>query len=390
MVDWDRVEELRSKGWDWSHIAADEKVGFHADASVRDPGRALRALYHRHRSREGRRDAEQPTRPTRKDVEAKERKWTLPRIGYFLTPFIGLWALIAYLAPSPVGVLIPAIPWLAISLAAAAFILFFGLLRSHDKRWTPVFRTTLIYGIVLGLVVAGFVGITSYVLGCPFLPPASTLVGQPGPGWSKASVSPWQENGLPLVYFYGASWCPFCSAGSWAIYKALSEFGSVTGYTLGFSSLTDTDPGTPEIVLANATVTSSTISWRVNEQVGGPDGTFPGTTDCVEQAYVSAYGDSSIPFLVLNGQYIHAGTPIIDPSLLTSYNYDNTGGSGASTMLSQVQGESGTGWSVISTQAWWIMAFLVVASGVPVGTLASQYHWSSTTQSEVTSYVSQI
>jgi hypothetical protein len=51
MVDWDRVEQLRSKGWDWDQIAEDEKVGFHPDASVHDPGRALRGLYHRQRSR---------------------------------------------------------------------------------------------------------------------------------------------------------------------------------------------------------------------------------------------------------------------------------------------------------------------------------------------------
>jgi hypothetical protein len=41
MVDWDRVEQLRSKGWDWERIAADPKVGFHPEASVHDEiGRA--------------------------------------------------------------------------------------------------------------------------------------------------------------------------------------------------------------------------------------------------------------------------------------------------------------------------------------------------------------
>ena len=44
MVDWDRVEELRGKGWGWDRIADDEDVGFHPEASVTEPGRALRAL----------------------------------------------------------------------------------------------------------------------------------------------------------------------------------------------------------------------------------------------------------------------------------------------------------------------------------------------------------
>jgi hypothetical protein len=389
MVDWDRVEQLRSKGWDWERIAADDRVGFHPDASVRDEGRALRALYHRHRSREGRRDVA-PARPPKKDDTGRERRWTLPRIGYLLMPILGIWALLAYLAPSPVGVLLPAVPWLAIGFAVAAFILLFGLLRTHERRWTPIFRSALITGIVLGLVIAGLVGLTSYVLGCPFLPPSSTLAGQPGPGWAKASVSPWQDGGRPVVYFYGASWCPFCSASSWAVYKALSEFGSVTGYSLGFSSLGDVSPGTPEVVLAGASVASSTISFRVSEDTSGTEGSFPGTSDCIEQAYVGAYSGGSIPFVVLNGQYIHGGSTLVNPADLASYNYDTTGGSGASTMLSQVQSENGTGWSVVSTQAWWIMAFLTVASGSSVPTLASQYHWSGTTQNEVASYVSQL
>ena len=53
MVDWDRVEELRSKGKDWDEIADDPKVGFHPDSSVHEAGRALRGLYHRQRLRQG-------------------------------------------------------------------------------------------------------------------------------------------------------------------------------------------------------------------------------------------------------------------------------------------------------------------------------------------------
>lgn len=395
MVDWDRVEQLRDRGWDWDRIAEDPKVGFHPDASVHDAGRALRGLYHRQRSRaeRGKGDAPSSRSPKKVDATVTERVWTLPRIGYLLTPAFGLWALLAYLAPSPVGILISWSPWLAIAFAVAAFILAFGLLRSSGARWTPAFRTTVVYGVVIGLLISGLVGLTGYLAyGCPYLPPSSTLSGLPGPGWSKASVSPWQVDGKPVVYFYGASWCPYCSAGSWTIYKALAGFGTVTGAgsSLGYSSLSDVYAGTPEIILAKLGYSSSTIVFVANEDTSGVDGTFPSTGNCYEAGYVGAYSGGAIPFLVVNGQYIHAGTPIIDPANLESWNYASSGTSGgAQTVLSQVQSENGSAWSVLQDQAWWIMAFITKATGEQVSYLATEYGWSAATKSAVTGYVAQ-
>ena len=393
MVDWDRVEQLRAKGWDWDQIADDEKVAFHPDASVHDAGRALRGLYHRQRSREGRTHDSGP-RTSKKSSSVPEHIWTLPRIGYLATPILGIWGLLAYLAPSPVGILIGAIPWLAIGFAVAAFVLAFGLLRTTAKRWTPLFRTTLISGIVVGLLVAGLVGLTGYLLfGCPYLPPSSALTSVAGgAGWTHVPVGPWQQDGQPVLFFYGASWCPFCSASSWTIYKALSDFGTVSGAgsALGFSSLADTDAGTPEIILAKVGYSSSTINFVVDEDTSGVDGTFPGTSNCYEQAYVGAYSGSAIPFVVINGQYMHALTPIIQPTELGQYTDGNTGGTGAQTVLGQVNAENGSAWSVVQSQAWWIMAFLTKATGESVSTLAAEYKWSAATQSAVTGYLAQI
>lgn len=387
MVDWDRVEALRSKGWDWDRIAEDPKVGFHADASVHDEGRALRGLYHRQKSREGRTGKEAPSaRAAKEEVAATERRWSLPRIGYLLTPLFGIWFLLAYVAPSPVGILLPAIPWLGVGLAVAAFLLLFGLLRSREKRWSTAFRTTVITGIVLGLVVAASAGVTGYLaFGCPYLPPGSTLAGTPGPGWQKASVSPWQEGGKPVLYFYGATWCPYCSAASWSIYKALTGFGSVSGASsaLDFSSLSDAYAGTPEVSLAALQYSTSAVAFVVNEDTSGVQGTFPGTNDCFQQAYVSAYSGSAIPFVVINGQYVHAGAPVINPVTLSAYTYSATGGSGAATVLGQVQGENGTAWNAVQQQTWWIMAFLAQGTGETIATLSTQYHWSSATTTAV-------
>jgi len=415
MVDWDRVEELRSKGWDWDRIAADPKVAFHPDSSVQDEGRALRGLYHRHRSREGRRGEPSTTPSPKKLKEEKESKWSLVRVGYLLTPVFGLWALFAYIAPSPVGVVLPAFPWLLLGLAAAAFILLFGLWRTSGARWSKPLRTTLIYGVVLGLVVSGVIGLTGYVIfGCPYLPPQSTLVTQSASStgtlgnadyvapWVSGNMRAWQDAGKPVVYFYGASWCPYCSAGSWAIYKALISYGNATG---AGSSLYYSDPGdvyasTPEILLGfvAANYSSQWISFQTSEYIGSPSGrTFPGTSNCYESAYVNAYSGGSIPFLVVNGQYIHGGSQLVYPQDLSTWAAGGNGGS--PTVLTSVQtegsvGSDGNPWSALSFQSYWIMAFIAESiqnSGGPsVHQLATDLKWSSATASGVEADVNAI
>ncbi len=387
MVDWDRVEELRSKGWDWDRIADDPKVAFHTDSSVRQPGRALRALYHRQKIRERRQAPVAEKKVSKRELEEIERKWTIKRIGYLLTPLLGVWFVLAYVAPSPVGLILPALPYLALALVVGVFILVFGLWRSTGARWTKVYRSTLISGVIVGLLVSGMIGLGAIlVFGCPYLPPGAAGSSQPGPGWSSYSVSPWQEGGLPVVYFYGATWCPYCSASSWAIWKALSEFGTLSGAYASYSyGSPEPYPYTPEMVLANAVLSSTTVSFQVSEYVYGSDGVFPSTSNCYQQAYVTAYSGGSIPFLVVNGQYVHGGSTIVDPASLVSWE-----GTGAPTVQSSVSSESGTPWSVVQDQAWWIMAFMAKSTGIPVSQLASQYHWSSTTAAQVSSDVSAI
>lgn len=397
MVDWDRVEQLRSKGWNWDRIADDEDVGFHPEASVQDPGRALRALYHRQRNRSSRRQEEEPDRPKKADRDAEERRWTLPRVGILLTPVFGIWAALAFVAPSPIGILVPAIPWLALALAVSAFILIFGLLRTAGRRWTPVLRTTFIAAVVLGFVVSGVIGLTGLLaFGCPYLPAQSSLATQPN-GWQSGSMTAWQDNGAPVFYFYGASWCPYCSASSWALWKALTEFQSgFNGQTNGipgaqqyYSNPGDVYPSTPEMILASAAVTSSFVSFQVSEYYWtldtGTAGTFPGTSNCVQQAYVSAYSGGSIPFVVINGQYVHGGTSLINPSNLSAWS-----GTGAQTVATDVLTETGQPWTIIQQQAAQICGFILKSDGYasvsafvsanPGAVNMAKYQWTTSMQ----------
>jgi len=398
MVDWDRVQDLRAKGWDWADIAKDPKVDFHPDASAGSPGRALRALYHR----TGRRAvapsaAGGPSKHVSKD--AAERKWTLTRIGWLAVPLVAVWFAIAYAAPSPVGLLVPAIPYLALALAGVAFILIYALLRKTEgARWSPAYRTTVVVGVVAGLVVAGGAGLVgSLIFGCPYLPPSSALSSSPSPGWQYVPTSSWQSNGVPVVFFYGASWCPYCSASSWAIYKALSEYADVSGEYTDHSALSDIAPGTPEVVLASVALAPRLghgpgVAFEVAEDTSGVDGTIPSTSTCYQSAYVTSYA-AGIPFLAINGQVIHAGT-LINPYSLSTWNYAN-GSAGQTTVLNDVNGETGQPWTVVQTEAWWIMAFVAKYLGYNANTVSSiggssYYHWSNATLNAVTTDLSAI
>ena len=384
MVDWDRVDELRSKGWDWERIASDAKVGFHPEASVREPGRALRALYHRQRSRQRRQEPASPA-AAKKAAEVRERRWSLVRVGYLLTPIFGVWFAVAYLDPAQAGLLVPAIPYLALVLVVAAFLLVFGLWRSSGARWTKVFRSTVVVGVVVGLVVSAVIALgAALFFGCPYLPPPSAGTSQPS-GWTSFSVPAWHDQGRPVVYYYGATWCPYCSASSWAIWKALIEFGSITGNYTGYSSAGDVYPSTPEMVLANVQMTSTNAVFQVNEDTSGNDGSVPATSNCVQQAYLNTYSGGSIPFLVVNGQYVHGGATLVNPAYLQNY-----AGSGASAVLQSVYTETGTPWTVVQGAAWWVMAYMAKASGETVSALAAQYHWTTATANAVSGDLAQI
>ena len=206
---------------------------------------------------------------------------------------------------------------------------------------------------------AGLIGLSGILLfGCPYLPPSSALSHEPDNWTAGHGISPWQENGKPVVYFYGATWCRYCSASSWAFYKAMTQFGTVTGATFSsYSSPSDAaGPSTPEVVLAGVQLNSPTISWQVSEDTSGIQGTSVATSSCYQLAYVAAYGGGTIPFGVINGQYVHAGATFVLPNDLKNYEL-----TGDLTVKGSVLNETGTPWTVIQDSTWWIMTFLAKA-----------------------------
>ncbi len=399
MVDWDRVQELRSKGWDWGKIAADPKVGFRADASAGDPGRALRALYHRSRARERTKGSTSEGSGTGAEKKGEGTGWGILRIFYLVVPLVGVWFALAYLVPSPIGLVVPALPYLGLVLAGVALVLIWSLWRSTGgRRWSAVYRTTVIGGVILGLVVAGLIGLTGAIaFGCPLLPPAASLKTVSSSPFEKVPTGAWQTNGVPVFYSFGATWCPYCSATSWAEWKALTEFGSVSGVAFGYSSSSDVYAQTPEVVLAsiqlgpksvNGVSSPAAVDFQVSEDTSGVQGTVPGTASCYQQAYLTAYA-SGIPFIVLNGQYEHDGE-LVNPADLSNWSHGQNGGytSVEQSVLNEVPVQGGNAWAAVRTNAWWIMAIITVTIGVPVTTLANEYGWSSATKQAVGTDVS--
>lgn len=349
MVDWDRVEELRDKGWDWDRIAADPKIGYQAPRGVTDTGRALRTLYAKRARTAGRES--KPESPKSGSRGAQKPKWSFARAGMLLTPLFGIWFPIAYFVPSPVGVFISAIPTLGIALAAAVFLLAFGLLRSA-KKWTDVFRGAVAAGVVLGLVLAMVLGIAGLLAGLPFL--TSIQSAEPD-GFHHVANAQWSTAGKPVFFFFGSAACPFCSASSWAMAVALERFGTLSGTYNDRSSLTDVYAGTPEIVLAGATLASNYISLEVTESTDDNSITLPGFANEIERAYFASYDSGgSIPFVVIGGWYFAVGT-LVNPQALA--------GLDATQVQSQIDAQQGTGWNAISPAADWLTAYMLKADG---------------------------
>ncbi|MCI4330597.1 MAG: DUF929 domain-containing protein [Thermoplasmata archaeon] len=311
------MNRLRAKGYDWKSIADDPKVGFtHSDDSG-DPGRALKALYLTRKSRSTR--SGKPGTPGESGEDsptAAPRRWggRLEVLGVALIIAGLVWVAVALAFPS-VAVLIPALPprvpdiFLVVIAGIAVLLvpLVLGLAPFAD-HW----KKGLAAGLALAVVLAGGSGLLAIAAGIPNLSPDTTQ--GPGVGWEKAPNPNWESAGKPVVFFYGSEACPFCSASSWAIERAMASFGTWSGLSYASSNPADTYPNTPEVALSSSSLLSAYLSWDVKEgsdtsRISEPD------VSLTEQAYLNAYDTGGIPFFVVGGTYIHVGT-IVDPQAL--------------------------------------------------------------------------
>ena len=127
-------------------------------------------------------------------------------------------------------------------------------------------------------------------------------------------------NGLPLVTYAGAEYCPFCAGERWPLIIALSRFGTFSGLELSHSSTTDVYPNTSTFSFANASYSSPYVEFSpVELQSNAPSGSgyAPLQTPTPAQnsvlrtydapPYVPAQSAGSIPFIDFGGQYMVSG-----------------------------------------------------------------------------------
>jgi hypothetical protein len=208
---------------------------------------------------------------------------------------------------------------------------------------------------LLGIVISGSFGLAAIAGGCPNLTRAT--ISEPN-GWLKAPNSPWQDNGAPVMFFYGAYACPFCAATGWSVYYAATRLGTVTNVQETSSSPSDTFASTPTVKIDALSVQSQYVSIQSSENHDSlvTSGITP--PGCTMQAYVSAYDTGGIPFIALNGQYVHTGTTVNQPGAngftLNQYTFAQ--------IMGDLNNQSGPAWDLISPGAYWLCAFLVKAN----------------------------
>jgi len=111
-------------------------------------------------------------------------------------------------------------------------------------------------------------------------------------------------DGKPLVFYFGAEYCPFCAAERWPLIIALSRFGTFTGLSTTTSSSTDVYPNTPTFTFHGASYASTYVTFQ-SVEVSDRNQSPLENPSSAQQALVSKYDTSdTIPFLDLGNKLV--------------------------------------------------------------------------------------
>ena len=115
---------------------------------------------------------------------------------------------------------------------------------------------------------------------------------------------PWKyASGKPVVFYYGAEFCPFCAAERWPLIIALSRFGTFAGLAPTTSSSTDVYPNTQTFTFHGAGYVSTFIVFQSVEASDREQKPLQ-TPNAEQQAVLSKYDPSGgIPFIDFANAY---------------------------------------------------------------------------------------
>ena len=124
-----------------------------------------------------------------------------------------------------------------------------------------------------------------------------------------------KENGKPIIYFFGADFCPFCAKERIALIEALKHYGTFSGLV----KINSSEGEVPTYSLANATYKSDYFSlhaYEVDEQK------VPEEDSNIRKEFSSRGG---VPLVVLGCKYYRNGaysTSSLDLRNKSTYNYN--------------------------------------------------------------------
>ena len=193
---------------------------------------------------------------------------------------------------------------------------------------TPAWVTPVAAVVAVALVVAGFLLVRWYTTPAatpPLAPDATQLVvnsltslpaaelDSVGQGSANNLIKPVSgtaltgPTGKPLVFYFGAEYCPYCGAERWPIIVALSRFGSFSGLKTTSSSSSDIYPNTPTFTFHGSGYTSQYIDFQAVETSDRNQNALE-TPTTAQEALVNRYDTTgSIPFVDFGNRYAFAG-----------------------------------------------------------------------------------
>jgi thiol-disulfide isomerase/thioredoxin len=110
-------------------------------------------------------------------------------------------------------------------------------------------------------------------------------------------------SGRPVVFYYGAEYCPFCAAERWPLIIALSRFGTFAGLKSTTSSSSDVSPDTPTFTFVTATYASTYLEFQSVEASDRNQNPLQ-TPSSDQKALLVKYDPSGgIPFIDFSNRY---------------------------------------------------------------------------------------
>jgi Domain of unknown function (DUF929) len=123
-------------------------------------------------------------------------------------------------------------------------------------------------------------------------------------------------DGKPVIFYFGALYCPYCATERWAVIVALSRFGTFSGLQGATSSSTDVYPSTATWSFHGSSYSSQYIEFKpVEFEDENQDPLDPLTT--AEQKVLTVWDPAeSFPFLTIGQKFVATLPGWMDPQLL--------------------------------------------------------------------------